>query len=352
VWEQLLHLIGRHPFLTVDQLARLFGTTQVRIKGIERDLVEKGWLRRIDLNELPGGALGLGRNEWQALGLVEVTGAGRARLASWFGLDVRAATRYHGVIGNSRGQAGRRRRLLRTLAHTLGVNGVFVAFAMAAGATIRQGGSDRLAEWRGAAACERRHCKPDGYGSYVRNGVSYGFFLEYDRGTESARKYATKLRAYYRYRDSGEAARDYAGFPALLFVTTDPLAEWRIAEQAYRDWLVRGVEPLPILITTTGRIVSHPEGIVGPIWRTPASPRSATCPDRQYWLPGRPARGVFGTECQRAPMPRLMWPTGRGTRASAVFAVATGRGSTVRAHCDLEPLHRSDKDDLLWTGDS
>jgi hypothetical protein len=127
VWEQLLHLIGRHPFLTVDQLAGLFGTTQVRIKGIERELVEKGWLRRIDLEELPGGAMGLGRNEWQALGLVEVTGAGRARLASWLGLDVSAATRYHGIIGNSRGQAGRRRRLLRTLAHTLGVNGVFVA---------------------------------------------------------------------------------------------------------------------------------------------------------------------------------------------------------------------------------
>jgi hypothetical protein len=68
---------------------------------------------------------------------------------------------------------------------------------------------------------ERRRCKPDGYGAYVRNEVVYGFLLEYDRATESTRKYAAKFRAYYAYRDSGEATRDYSGFPTVLFVTTD-----------------------------------------------------------------------------------------------------------------------------------
>jgi Replication-relaxation len=74
------------------------------------------------------------------------------------------------------------------LAHTVGANGVFVEFAVAADAVRQHGGSDLLAEWRSAAACERRHCKPDGYGCYVRDGVPYGFFVEYDRGTERARK--------------------------------------------------------------------------------------------------------------------------------------------------------------------
>src|SRR5207253_7298735 len=143
-----------------------------------------------------------------------------------------AASRYHGLAGNSRHDAGRRRRLLRTLAHTVGANGVFVEFAVAADAVRQHGGSDLLAEWRSAAACERRHCKPDGYGSYMRDGAAYGFFLEYDRGTESARKYAAKFHAYYRYRDSGQAAREYDGFPTLLFVTTDLTAEQRIVEQA------------------------------------------------------------------------------------------------------------------------
>jgi len=180
---------------------------------------------------------------------------------------------------------------------------------MAADTARRQGGADQLADWRGAAACERRRCKPDGYGSYVRNGVSYGFFLEYDRGTESDRKYAAKLRAYYWYRDSGQAARDYDGFPTLLFVTTDPKAEERMAEQAYRGWFSRGTEPLPILITSTDRINSHREGILGPIWRTAAHSKCSARPDLQYWLPGGPARGLFGARREPVETPRLAWPS-------------------------------------------
>lgn len=201
------------------------------------------------------------------MGLVETTNLGRRRLAGWLGLGPAAAPRYHGLSGNGRGDAGRRWCSLRALAHTLGANGVFVAFAAAADEVKRTGGADALADWRSAAACERRHCKPDGYGCYVRNGIAHGFFLEYDRGTESARKYAAKFRAYYHYRDSGEAARDYVGFPAVLFVTTDPAAEYRIAEQAHRAWFIMGLEPLTVLITTTHRIGMDREGILGRIWR-------------------------------------------------------------------------------------
>jgi hypothetical protein len=144
---------------------------------------------------------------------VEITRAGHQRLAGWLGLNAAAASRYHGLVGQGRAQAGRRERLLKTLAHTLGTSAVFVALAVAAEAVRRAGGSDHLAEWRSAAAW-RHDCKPDGYGCYVRDGGAHGFFLEYDRGTESGRRYAAKFRAYYRYRDSGRAERDYDGFPA------------------------------------------------------------------------------------------------------------------------------------------
>jgi hypothetical protein len=175
-----------------------------------------------------------------------------------------------------------------------------VALAIAADAVRRTGGTDQLAEWRGAAACERRHCKPDGYGCYVRDGLAHGFFLEYDRGTESIRKYAAKFRAYYGYRDSGAAGRDYDGFPTLLFVTTVANAEQRIADQAYRDWFVRGTEPLPVLITSTDQMRQHSEGILGPIWRTPAPTSLAGGPARQYWLPGGPPRGLFSATANNA----------------------------------------------------
>ena len=107
--------------------------------------------------------------------------------------------------------------------------------------------------------------------------------LEYDRGTESARKYAAKLRAYYQYRDSGQAARDYDGMPVILFVTTSPNAEDRMAAQAQRAWFYRGAEPLQVLLTTTERISRHTEGVLGPIWRRPSEARG-DLERRTYWL--------------------------------------------------------------------
>jgi hypothetical protein len=301
VWEQVLHLIGRHPFLTVEQLAHLLGTTAARIRRVEQELVGSGSLRQIELDELPADTIGLGSDERRALGLVEITIVGRRRLASWLGLEPTVATRYHGLIGNARGHAGRRKRLLQTLPHTIGANGVFVAFAVAAESTRCHGGTDLLTEWRSAAACERRQCKPDGYGCYMRGGLAHGFFLEYDRGTESTRRYAAKFRAYYHYRDSGQARRDYDGFPTILFVTTRQVAEHRIAEESYRSWSLHNNEPLPILTTTTQRIADHPEGILGPIWRTPAASPSVAAPSRRYWLPGGPPAGWFGRRRDASP---------------------------------------------------
>jgi hypothetical protein len=251
----------------VQQLARLLGTRVARIRRLEHELIQDGLLKRIDLGELPAVRTLLTSAEFSSLGLVETTNLGRRRLAGWLGLSPAVAARYHGLSGTSRADVGRRSRALRAFAHTLGANAVFVAFAVAANAVTRAGGHDVLAEWRSAAACERRHCKPDGYGCYVRNSIAHGFFLEYDRGTESARKYAAKFRAYHRYRDSGQAARDYVGFPMLLFVTTEPSAERRIAEQAHRASLIRGLEPLAVLITTTDRIIRCREGVLGQIWR-------------------------------------------------------------------------------------
>lgn len=324
--QQLLHLVGRHPFLSVDQLGQILGTSADRIRRLEQELIDSGLLRCIEFAELPDGALGLPREDWANLGLVEVTMAGRRRVAGWLGLTAAAASGYHGLVGQGRGLAGRRWRLLRTLAHTLGTNAVFVALAMGAEAVRRAGGSDQLAEWRSAAACERHDCKPDGYGCYVRDGVAHGFFLEYDRGTERGRRYAAKFRAYYRYRDSGRADRDYDGFPTVLFVTTQAAAEQRIADQAHREWFVRGTEPLPVLITTTDRIRQHPEGILGPIWRLPEPAVSAAGLERGYWLPGGPPRGRFGLVRQRLQVPRLVWPTaGEARRRDARTAAGGGR---------------------------
>jgi len=314
--DQILQVVGRHPFLSADQRVDLLGTTAKRLYALEQQLADRGWLRCVSSDELSEDAIGLNGKERRALRFVEITPAGRRRLAEWLALDTATAIRYHGLIDSGPGQTRRRARLFRVLPHTLGTNAVFVAMSVAAQTASRQGGADELIEWRSAAACERRRCKPDGYGCYRRNGVGYGFLLEYDRGTEPGRRYAAKFGAYYRYRDSGDAARDFDGFPRLLFVTTDPAAEPRIADQAYRAWLMRGTEPLPILITTAEQIIDHREGILGPIWRTPAPAPERATPARDYWLPGGPPRGLLGAWREPVRTPQLVWPTAREARSS------------------------------------
>jgi hypothetical protein len=162
---------------------------------------------------------------------------------------------------------------------TLGANAVFVAFVLAARRISQRGRHDALEEWRSAAACARGRFRPDAYGCYRREESRFGFFLEFDRGTEKPREYAAKLAAYYRYRDSRLAGHEFKSFPTLLVVTTSELAEARFAHQAQLAAQRRGGGRILTYFSTTRLIKSHPEGILGPVWRTERSAQRAT------WLP-------------------------------------------------------------------
>jgi hypothetical protein len=112
----------------------------------------------------------------------------------------------------------------------------------------------------------------------------FGFFLEYDRGTERSGHYAAKLATYYRYRDSGVYTRDYQSFPSLLIVTTSERAEARFAHQAYLTQEHHGGAPLASFLTTTSRIAACADGVLGRIWRSATAPW-ADEPARVCWLP-------------------------------------------------------------------
>src|SRR5690348_3788427 len=81
-----------------------------------------------------------------------------------------------------------------------------------------------------------------------------GFLLEYDRGTERARRYDAKLADYYTYRCCGKAARDYGGFPRVLFVTATGAAEARFIAAVERAAARNGHEGFSFLTTTTAQI--------------------------------------------------------------------------------------------------
>ena len=81
------------------------------------------------------------------------------------------------------------------------------------------------------------------------------------------RDYGRKFDAYHRFRERGQYARDYEGFPTILMVTV-PEAEERIAAAARTAEIGRGA-PLPILLATRELLGRDPLGMLGPVWRTP-----------------------------------------------------------------------------------
>lgn len=286
----LLQLVGRHPFLPVEHVATMLGVRVRDARARLERLVAAGLVRWVgaaaDSEPLP---LGLARDEMAALALCELTRAGLRLLAALLGLPLARAERLHGLAGGGPERPTHTRRpLARALAHTLGADAVFVALHV----TSRGGRGDGLVRWDNAAASARGRCRPDGYGVYRHGARDVGFFLEYDRGTEKAAHYAGKWAAYYAYRDSGRAAQDYAAFPTILVVTAG--SEKPVLRSA-RAAAVGRATALRILTTTTGWVAAHPQGMLGPIWRTPDSA------DRHFWVRGRDVAGTY--------TPRLVWPT-------------------------------------------
>ncbi len=193
------------------------------------------------------------------------------------------AVRDLGLVGGGPDKpVGSRRKLVHTLAHTRGADEVFVCFYRQARERAASGCDDAVVEWQNAAACSRRHLRPDGYGVY-RRGTRYdGFFVEYDRGTMNARDYFKKFGAYYHYGMTGRFQRDYNSYPTVLVITADNAAEERIARVAGAA-AVGQQGKLPMLLTCQWRIddAENPHSLLGCVWREPDSNFN----DRRFWLP-------------------------------------------------------------------
>jgi DNA-binding MarR family transcriptional regulator len=289
--DQVLGLVARHPLLEQRQLAAVLDTSTARVSQLVRRLSAVGWIRSLHPLSNPPDSLQRPPRRSRRLLLVELSPAGRREAARRLLLPSNVAGRHHGVLGRISDK-----KYTWHLAHTLGANAVFVALVVAARHRRELGFDDALEEWRGAAACARGRFRPDGYGCYRRRVARFGFFLEFDRGTEKSREYAAKLETYYRYRDTGTARRDYIGFPVALVVTTSELAEDRFAHQAYLAQQRHGGTPISLFLTTTSRIQAHRDGVLGTVWRGPGR-RPISDFARVSWIPGHPHKP--GAECAR-----------------------------------------------------
>jgi hypothetical protein len=278
--RSLLDVVGRHPFMSIDQLAVALGRDVASLRAAVRAAIGSGLLRVLGSDEIGPGAGGLR--------LLELTESGLRVVAAQQGLALPAAVRLNGLVGGGPVcPIGPRRKLVAQLAHTQGTDGVFVRLIAQARASASRGSDAALLEWRNAAACARGPVRPDGYGLYRQDGRLYGFFLEYDRGTMSSHGYCAKLVAYADYLANGRYTRDYVGYPTILVVATDNAAEERLAGAAHRVDVGR-MMALPVLLTSAWRI-DHPlnaPGLLGAIWREPGRDFS----DRRPWLRPSEAR--------------------------------------------------------------
>lgn len=260
--RDLLDLVGRHPYLSAEELGAILGWSPEWARERRNTLVRQGLLRFVEAEEVGEGQA---RRK-----LVELTRAGLELVAAQQGLRLAAAVRFNGLAGGGPAESiGARRSLVGRFEHTLGVNRILTSLYRTASQSRASCGDDALLEWRNAVACSRGALRPDGYGLYRRGGRAFGFFLEYDRGTMKAHAYADKFAAYYAYRDSNRFERDYLGFPTILVVAVDRAAEERVARAARAAAV--GREPaLRALFTIEWRVYrdpGNPEGLLGLIWR-------------------------------------------------------------------------------------
>jgi hypothetical protein len=254
----VIDLVGRHPFLSTENLAAMLGRDVQWARRKRSALVKGGMLRMVPAGEASRRAL-------TERGLLEVTRAGLEVLTGYLGLRLGEAVRRHGLAGGGPANpVGARESLFKHLEHTLGADDVFASVARAAAS---HPGGGALVEWRGAAACALGWFRPDGYGLVRLGREHHGFFLEFDRGTMRADRLRAKFVAYYRYRFSRHARAAFAGFPVLLIVTTGPGAEMRLVRALRAADM--GQDPrLSALLTTTGFLESVWGGPLGAIWRT------------------------------------------------------------------------------------
>ncbi len=272
---RLLDVIGFHPYLTANQLSDVLGSGTAPARRRLNRLLELSLIRHPGVEEV---------GDVTSQEFPELTTRGLKLVAAHLGLSLAVAVRELGLVGGGPTESfGSRRKLLRTLAHTRGADDIFVRLYRQASKHTAAGCDEAVVQWQNAAACSRRHLRPDGYGVY-RRGTRYdGFFVEYDRGTMNARDYFNKFGAYYHYGMTRRFERDYNSYPTVLVVTSDNAAEERIARVA-RAAAVGHSGKLPMLLTCQWRIddAGNTDGLLGRIWREPDTEFDR----RRYWLPG------------------------------------------------------------------
>lgn len=280
----VLEAIAEYPLRRDTLLAEDVGLELADLRWVLAELALLGLLRRLDARD--------SREEFRSVGdresaemvcashlPVEVTAVGLDALAARAGLSPAALVQLQGYTGGGPGRAADGRPL------AFGERAYYAAdyrrtddlYRLRAD-LYRQARShphDRALCLLRPAGLAQVSC-PHMVIGYVRRGVEYRAYVEYGR--------APRGEAYYQRMVAGYRAHA-AGTPTLappiLFLSLTRRNARDLADMLRRILGVPGGEAAgrPILLTTLDRAFDDPDGILGPIWRTPWSDEPV------WWIP-------------------------------------------------------------------
>ncbi len=271
---EILDMVGAHPLLSAADVARACVLNAVDSWGV------LGLLRRHDLITAwtPPRDRRDRRNQSRTATLAHsrrvrryvLTTRGLRFLATRVGVTPEAYRRIYGAL-DDRVETEKKRRGLRfaqrNLAHTDGINAVYLALLTAALTT------DAELTWRGEWACAQTYedgpdlhtLRPDAQVWYVGPGGAREFFVEVDRGTKRLDALQEKLARYGAYRAG--VGRDQV---TVLVVTTGYERGWEVLH--LNEILLQdvGTRPLDLLVTTRAEVAER--GAQARIWRATSDP--------------------------------------------------------------------------------
>ena len=219
------------------------------------------------------------------------------------------------------------RQLLRNLEHTAAVH-AFLA-AMTTQAALLQWEVVQLDPPRRASRYFRhgdrmRAVNPDAFGVLRKGGVTWPFFLEWERRAVRPSTMSARLAPYLRYSSSHRPTDDHGVRPAVLVVLDDDIARTHFLRLAREEMQATGVT-VPLWVSHQAAVQEL--GPLGRAWRTPRRPGVAPGPPAPMNQLGRESH-VFTTH-QQAERPPEARRTDRGPAR---------RGGPLRAAQPVGPL--------------
>ena len=261
-------LLSDWPWIVLKDLAALLGVSAQRASELVNPLEGFGLVTRLVAGS---GRLALTDRGLTMLAHRDRTSVGIAK-KRW---SVAPRVREKGFDWRSV-SGGRSRQLLRNIEHTAAVHAFVAALARQAvltGWEVVQLDPPRRASRYFRHGDSRRSIHPDAFGVLRKDGVTWPFFLEWERRAVRPVTMSERLAPYLRYYASHRPIDDHGVRPDVLIVFDNETAAAHFLRVAREEMQARRVT-VPLWVSHAAAI--HEMGPLGRAWRGPGhreSPR-------------------------------------------------------------------------------